>query len=141
MAHDNHPRGLATVHTSQILLQPLVLGIGLCVLDAALDRPKGPAVGDEGLRGRGQLFVTLHVPVEGPLGAIREVGLAVNTNEVGEAIVERIPEITDTACFGTRHIEPVLVGREVSIALLEYIEHGRREISTSAKEGNCSKSG
>lgn len=49
VAHDKHPGGLLAVDVREIVLQPLVLRVGLGVLEAAVDGAEGAAVGDVGL--------------------------------------------------------------------------------------------
>lgn len=117
VAHGNDPGSLLAVHALQIILQPLVLLIRLGVLDAAVDSTEGTTVSDEGLRLLGVGLVAGEILGKGPLGAVGEVGFTVDGDEVGEAVVERVPEVADTAGLLTGHAETVLVSSEVSMHL------------------------
>lgn len=117
VTHGNDPGSLLAVHALQILLQPLVLLIGLVVLDAAVDSTEGTTVSDEGLGLLGVGLVAGEILSKGPLGAVGEVGFTVDGDEVGKTVVERVPEVADTAGLLTGHAETVLVGSEVSMHL------------------------
>lgn len=51
---------------------------------------------------------------EGSLGAVGVVGFSVHGDEVGEAVVEGVPEVSHTTALGAGHAEAVLESREVS---------------------------
>lgn len=114
VAHDDNPGSLGTVDTLKIFLQPLVLLVGRGVRHVA-DTAEGTAVGDEGLRLLGVSLITGDILGEGPLGALGVIGLTVQGDKVSKAVVEGVPEVTDTAGLLTWHAESVLVGSEVSV--------------------------
>lgn len=116
MGHGDDPGGLGAVDGGEVVLEPLVLGVGLGV-GVVSQGTEGAAVGDEGLALGGVLALALGITNEGPLRAEGEVGLAVERDEVREPVVERVPHIADAAGLIAGHAEAVLVGREVSIII------------------------
>lgn len=115
MPIDEDPWSLFAVDLGEILGQPLILLISLVVFPVvAIDTAEGTTVGNEGLGFSGKGLVALDVADKGPFGTVCEVCLGVDADEVGETVVERVPEVTDTATFDSGHAESVLEGCEVS---------------------------
>lgn len=118
MAHGNDPGGLLAVDGGKVLCEPLVLLVSLGVLVlVVVDLAEGARIGDKGLVLRGQDVLAADITDERPFGGVGEVGLTVNGDEVRETIVERVPEVANTASLSTRHAETVDVGGEVSVSM------------------------
>lgn len=114
MAVDEDPGSLFAVDGGEIFGQPLVLLVGFVVFPVVVvDATERTAVGDEGLCFGRQSLVAFDVTDEGPFGAVGEVRLGVDTDEMGETVVEGVPEVADTATFLSGHAEAVLEGCEV----------------------------
>ena len=114
MTIDEDPGSLFAVDGSEIFGQPLVLFISFVVFPVVVvDATERTAVGDEGLCFGRQSLVAFDVTGEGPFGAVGEVRLGVDTDEMGETVVEGVPEVADTATFLSGHAEAVLEGCEV----------------------------
>nr|POE86430.1 hypothetical protein CFP56_46614 [Quercus suber] len=110
VAHGDDPRRLGAVDGGEVGGEPLDLlvgGVGLPVV--VVDAAEGARVGDEGLALGRQGLGAVQVAQEGVLGAVGEVGLAVERDEVREAVVEGVPEVADAARLGAGHAEAVLV--------------------------------
>ena len=115
MAHGDDPRGLGAVDGGEILLKPLVLGVGLGV-GVVGQGAEWTAVGDVSLAlGRGIGACALGVTDERPLRAVCEIGLTVKGDEMGKTVVKRVPHVSNTAGLLAGHAEAMLVGSEVSI--------------------------
>lgn len=119
MAHGNDPWSLGSIDAIKIPGQPLILGIGLVVVVVAMHSTKWSTISHVGLVSRGQCLVALDVPCEGPLRTTGIIGFAVDGDKVSKTVVEGVPEIANTASFGSRHTETVLVGSEVSVVVSE----------------------
>lgn len=115
VTHDNDPGRLGTVHTGEIIGEPLILLVVLLGLPAAVNGAEGSAVGDVRLVLRRVRLIAGEVAHKRPLGTIWVVGLAVDGDEVGQAVVERVPKIADAARLCTGHAEAVLIGSVVSL--------------------------
>jgi hypothetical protein len=139
VAHGEDPGRLFAVDAGQVFGEPLVLFVVLVVFPAAVHGAERAAVGDEGLLLGGESFISFEVACEGPFGAVSEVGFAVQGDEVGEAVVEGVPEVADSAGLLARHAEAVLVGGEVSGAGLAVCEIGRPCKLTFATQDSCSR--
>jgi hypothetical protein len=58
-------------------------------------------------------LISTKIAGERPFGAIGEIGFAVESNEVGQTVVEGVPEIANTSRLITGVPETILVGSEV----------------------------
>ena len=114
---DEDPWSLAAVYAGKILGEPVVLLVGLVGVDAAVDVAEWTTVSDECLVLGWEGLVASKVASEWVLWAVWEVGLGVDADEVGKAVVERVPEVADTTTLGTWHAEAVLEGGEVSMLI------------------------
>ena len=86
----------------------------LVVFLASIDGAEEAAVGDESLVLGWESLISFQNAGEGPFGAVCKVGFSIQGNEVGKAVVKRVPEVTNDTSLLSRHAEAVLVGGEVS---------------------------
>lgn len=113
MAHHNNPRSQRAVDACQIGLEPLVLLIGLVVIDATINTTKWAAVGNVGLALLRESLVAAKIASEWVFGALGEIGLTVKSDEVCQSVIERVPEVANTTSQITRAPETILVSSEV----------------------------
>ena len=88
VAHGEDPGSLFAINAGEIICEPLVLFVVLVVFVAAVHGAEWSTVGDESLVLLGKGLVSLDIVYEGYLGAVCEVGLSIQRDEVGKAIVE-----------------------------------------------------
>lgn len=123
VAHGDDPRRLGAIDRLEVLDEPLVLFICRVVVDAvAVNLAKGTGIRHKSLVLERMRLVGVgpfrDFPGKGPLGGVGKVGLAVERDEVGQTIVERVPEIADTAALGTGRTESVLESCKVAGKML-----------------------
>lgn len=112
--HGKDPGRLGTIDGRKILLEPFQLLVRLVLVDTAIDATEWATVDDVCLVAGRQGFTPGDLLLERRLRAIGEVGFAIDRNEMGEAVVERVPEVTNAVSFASRHTEAVLVSSKVS---------------------------
>jgi hypothetical protein len=118
MAHCNNPWSNRAVNLFQIGLEPLVLLIGLVIVNAAIDVAKGTTVGDFSFVFLRECLVAGEISGKWPLGAVSIIGLTIESDEMCQSVIKRVPEVADATSLRTRVPETVLVSSEVPIVKL-----------------------
>lgn len=121
MRHDKDPGSKGTVNLLQVRLEPLILLVSLVVAIVA-DTAKWTTIGDVSFIFLRVSLIPTEVASERPFGAVDKVGLTIESNEVGQTVVEGIPEVANTTGFITGVPETMLISSEVSTQVSQQLK-------------------